>query len=253
MLRTLLGDVAFAQGDYVFVPRGLLHRFLPERRRSTGSGSRSTGGLHVPEAVAQRGRPAPHGRAVLAPRLQAPAAARARRRGHPRARRAPRRHAGTASRSTDSPLDVVGWDGTVYPWAFPILAFQPRVSSVHLPPTWHGTFAARGALICSFVPRPARLPPRRDPVPVPAQLDALRRDHLLLRRQLHVAPRRRARQRSRITRWACRTARTPGATRSRSARRAPTSSRSWSTRSRRCTRPPRRSRVEDPGYQDSFL
>ncbi len=25
-----------------------------------------------------------------------------------------------------SPLDVVGWDGTVYPWAFPILAFQPR-------------------------------------------------------------------------------------------------------------------------------
>ena len=26
---------------------------------------------------------------------------------------------------------------------FPILAFQPRVSSMHLPPTWHGTFAAR--------------------------------------------------------------------------------------------------------------
>ena len=48
---------------------------------------------------------------------------------------------------------MVGWDGTVYPWAFPITAFQPRVSSVHLPPTWHGTFEARGALICSFVPR----------------------------------------------------------------------------------------------------
>src|SRR5690606_5831574 len=56
--------------------------------------------------------------------------------------------------SEHSPLDVVGWDGTLYPWAFPILAFQPRVSSVHLPPTWHGTFSTQGALICSFVPRP---------------------------------------------------------------------------------------------------
>src|SRR5205085_6871277 len=28
-LRSQLGDVVFAQGDYVFVPRGLLHRFIP--------------------------------------------------------------------------------------------------------------------------------------------------------------------------------------------------------------------------------
>jgi homogentisate 1,2-dioxygenase len=66
-----------------------------------------------------------------------------------------------------SPLDVVGWDGTVYPWAFPILAFQPRVSSVHLPPTWHGTFAAGGALICSFVPRPLEFHPEAIPCPYP--------------------------------------------------------------------------------------
>ena len=41
----------------------------------------------------------------------------------------------------------------MYPWAFPILNFQPRAGLVHLPPDWHGTFAARNALICSFVPR----------------------------------------------------------------------------------------------------
>src|SRR5262249_15312459 len=58
-------------------------------------------------------------------------------------------------------------DGTVYPWAFPILAFQPRVSSVHLPPTWHGTFAARGTLICSFVPRPLDFHPDAVPCPYP--------------------------------------------------------------------------------------
>ena len=66
-----------------------------------------------------------------------------------------------------SPLDVVGWDGTVYPWVFPILRFQPRVSSVHLPPTWHGTFAARGALICSFVPRLTDFHPEAVPCPYP--------------------------------------------------------------------------------------
>jgi len=66
-----------------------------------------------------------------------------------------------------SPLDVVGWDGTVYPWAFPILAFQPRVGLVHLPPTWHGTFGVRGALICSFVPRPVDFHPEAIPCPYP--------------------------------------------------------------------------------------
>jgi homogentisate 1,2-dioxygenase len=66
-----------------------------------------------------------------------------------------------------SPFDVVGWDGTVYPWAFPILAFQPRVSSVHLPPTWHGTFAARGVLVCSFVPRLVDFHPEAIPCPYP--------------------------------------------------------------------------------------
>jgi homogentisate 1,2-dioxygenase len=66
-----------------------------------------------------------------------------------------------------SPLDVVGWDGTVYPFAFPILNFQPRAGLVHLPPTWHGTFAARGALVCSFVPRVVDFHPEAIPCPYP--------------------------------------------------------------------------------------
>jgi homogentisate 1,2-dioxygenase len=62
---------------------------------------------------------------------------------------------------------VVGWDGTVWPFAFPILNFQPRAGLVHLPPTWHGTFAARGALICSFVPRLVDFHPEAIPCPYP--------------------------------------------------------------------------------------
>jgi homogentisate 1,2-dioxygenase len=66
-----------------------------------------------------------------------------------------------------SPLDVVGWDGSSYPVAFPILNFQARAGLVHLPPTWHGTFAARGALVCSFVPRVLDFHPEAIPCPYP--------------------------------------------------------------------------------------
>ncbi|MEK6676536.1 MAG: homogentisate 1,2-dioxygenase domain-containing protein [Planctomycetota bacterium] len=51
------------------------------------------------------------------------------------------------------PWDVVGWDGFTYPVAFSIHDYQPRTATVHLPPTTHTTFAGRGFVICSFVPR----------------------------------------------------------------------------------------------------
>ena len=51
------------------------------------------------------------------------------------------------------PLDVVGWDGFVYPLAFNIHDFQPITGMVHQPPTTHTTFADNGFVVCSFVPR----------------------------------------------------------------------------------------------------
>lgn len=51
------------------------------------------------------------------------------------------------------PLDVVGWDGLVYPVAFSIHDYQPKTGLVHLPPTIHTTFAGEDFVICSFVPR----------------------------------------------------------------------------------------------------
>jgi homogentisate 1,2-dioxygenase len=164
----VLGDLAFAQGDYVFVPRGMLHRFLPD----AGAGAQHwlwfslLGGVHVPRQfrneVGQLRMDAPYSHRdfkqtqFVGPRDEG-------------IRRLVVRRAGAwhGFALEDSPLDAVGWDGTVYPWAFPILSFQPRVSSVHLPPTWHGTFAARGALVCSFVPRPVDFHPEAIPCPYP--------------------------------------------------------------------------------------
>ncbi|ASS76370.1 hypothetical protein CIG75_16365 [Tumebacillus algifaecis] len=51
------------------------------------------------------------------------------------------------------PLDVVGWDGYLFPYAFNIDDFEPITGRLHQPPPVHQTFEAAGFVICSFVPR----------------------------------------------------------------------------------------------------
>ncbi len=51
------------------------------------------------------------------------------------------------------PFDIVGWDGYVYPFAFSIHDFEPITGRVHQPPPVHQTFDGKNFVICSFVPR----------------------------------------------------------------------------------------------------
>ncbi|KEO83543.1 homogentisate 1,2-dioxygenase [Tumebacillus flagellatus] len=51
------------------------------------------------------------------------------------------------------PLDVVGWDGYLFPYAFNIEDFEPITGRLHQPPPVHQTFQAHNFVICSFVPR----------------------------------------------------------------------------------------------------
>jgi len=63
------------------------------------------------------------------------------------------------------PLDVVGWDGYLYPWAFNIADFEPITGRIHQPPPVHQTFAGNGFVICSFVPRLFDYHPEGIPAP----------------------------------------------------------------------------------------
>jgi homogentisate 1,2-dioxygenase len=167
LLRTLLGDVRFESGDYVFVPRGLVHRLIPDPGvKQWWLSMECLGGLHLPRQfrndVGQLRMDAPYShRDFRLPTFEGPR--------DESIRELVVKRGGVFHGFVydHAPLDVVGWDGTVYPWAFPILRFQPRVGLIHLPPTWHGTFAARGALICSFVPRPLDFHPDAIPCPYP--------------------------------------------------------------------------------------
>lgn len=167
-LRSQLGDVRFEAGDYVFVPRGLIHRFelSADAGRQWWLSMELRGGLHVPRQfrneLGQLRMDAPYThRDFRRPEFVGPVDEGLRALV---VKRGDRFH---GYRYAHAPLDVVGWDGTVWPWAFPILNFQPRAGQTHLPPTSHGTFAARGALICSFVPRVVDFHPEAIPCPYP--------------------------------------------------------------------------------------
>lgn len=63
------------------------------------------------------------------------------------------------------PLDVVGWDGYLFPYAFNIEDFEPITGRLHQPPPVHQTFQAHNFVICSFVPRLFDYHPESIPAP----------------------------------------------------------------------------------------
>ncbi len=66
---------------------------------------------------------------------------------------------------TNSPLDVVGWDGYLFPYAFSIHDFEPITGRIHQPPPVHQTFQGHNYVVCSFVPRLFDYHPQAIPAP----------------------------------------------------------------------------------------
>lgn len=75
------------------------------------------------------------------------------------------------------PFDVVGWDGSVYPYAFSIHNFEPITGRIHQPPPVHQTFEAHNFVICSFVPRLYDYHP--DSIPAPYHHSNIDSDEVL--------------------------------------------------------------------------
>jgi homogentisate 1,2-dioxygenase len=63
------------------------------------------------------------------------------------------------------PFDVVGWDGCEYPFAFSIHDFEPITGRVHQPPPVHQTFEGNNFVVCSFCPRMFDYHPLSIPAP----------------------------------------------------------------------------------------
>lgn len=63
------------------------------------------------------------------------------------------------------PFDVVGWDGFLYPYAFNIKEYAPKVGKIHLPPPVHLAFVTEQFVVCNFVPRLFDFHPEAIPAP----------------------------------------------------------------------------------------
>jgi homogentisate 1,2-dioxygenase len=167
-IQSPFGSLPVRKHDYVVIPRGCPYRFLFDGAQNSLLGVECRRGFHVPkqfrnEAGQLKMDAAYTHRDFVRPSLEASA----QRSEAPREILVKKNDRWTRRVLPASPLDVVGWDGFVYPVAFPIAKFQPKTGLIHLPPTIHITFATGGAVICSFVPRVTDTHENAIPCPYP--------------------------------------------------------------------------------------
>lgn len=164
-LETVFGTLELAGGDYVVVPAGTTHRWVPHgdvRALVVEAAGHVVPPRKLLTADGQFLEHAPYGerdlRAPTEPLLIADD-------GGPVEVLVRTRAGLTRHHYAHHPFDVVGWDGCLYPWALSIGDFEPIVGSLHQPPPVHQTFEGPGFVVCSFVPRPFDFHP--DAVKIP--------------------------------------------------------------------------------------
>ncbi len=62
------------------------------------------------------------------------------------------------------PRDLIGWEGTYYPFALNSLDQMPWVGKIHLPPPVHQTFDSKHFMVATFLPRPFDFHERAIPI-----------------------------------------------------------------------------------------
>jgi homogentisate 1,2-dioxygenase len=170
LLESSFGVVEARAGDYVVVPAGTTHRWVPaagepvhalviEARGHVGPPARylsATGQFLEHSPYCERdlhgpGEPLMAGDAVD---------------GAEGAEVLVRQRSGlTRYRYAHHPFDVVGWDGCLYPYRLSIHDFEPVTGRIHQPPPVHQTFAGPHFVVCSFVPRKLDYHPLSVPSP----------------------------------------------------------------------------------------
>jgi len=162
--ESVYGSMRIGAGDYVVVPRGTIHRWIPQAQGVTALAVEASGHIRPPRRYlsqygqflehapySERDLRGPDG-PLLAEGEDVPVIVRTR--------------AGLTRLSyAHHPFDVVGWDGYLYPYAFNIADFEPVVKRTHAPPPVHQTFEGPNFVVCSFCPRPLDFHPEAVPIP----------------------------------------------------------------------------------------
>ncbi len=155
-LESNCGWLEVNAGDYVFVPRAMPHRWHLAAPELWLLGIEGRAGLKVPDAyrngIGQLRMDASYTHRDFV-RPVGPIARPDRPLEGPDSLLVKKGECFSLYEFTRPLMDVVGWDGFLYPFAFPIEKFQPKTGAFHLPPTVHCTFVGSGLAVGSFVPR----------------------------------------------------------------------------------------------------
>jgi homogentisate 1,2-dioxygenase len=233
-VETSFGVLSYRTGDYVLVPRATTHRWLPveeSRLYPIEASSHIAPPKRYLSRFGQFLEHAPycerdlHGPSEPFVQEGTDVEVLVKHRGS-----GPGGIVGSTLTYATHPLDVVGWDGCLYPYTFNVEDFMPITGKVHQPPPVHQVFEGWNFVICNFLPRKVDYHPHS--IPVPYYHSNVDSDEVMF----YVGGDYEARKapastsaRSRSTPAATRTARSRRRWRRRSGSSTSTSPRSWST------------------------
>ena len=165
VLHTMLGKIPFGAGDYLVIPRGIIHRFVFASSANRLFITESAHPVYTPKRYrnhfGQLLEHSPYCERDMRPPTDLETfdqvgefTIRIKKQGQ--------LHDYVYA---SHPFDVVGWDGYHFPYAMSINDFEPITGRVHQPPPVHQTFETDAFVICSFVPRMYDYHPKSIPAP----------------------------------------------------------------------------------------
>ncbi|MBM7587833.1 homogentisate 1,2-dioxygenase [Bacillus pakistanensis] len=163
-IETMFGTLSYRPGDYVTIPIGTIYRMMPEEETKmlfVESFSQITTPRRYRNEYGQLLEHSPFcERDLRGPETLETHSAKGEYEVLTKSRGYIHSHI-----LNHHPLDVVGWDGYLYPWVFNIEDFEPITGRVHQPPPVHQTFEGHNFVVCSFVPRLYDYHPESIPAP----------------------------------------------------------------------------------------
>ena len=164
-LRTMMGNIKFSYGDYLVIPRGIIHQIDFDSEDNRLFIVESFSPIYTPNRYRNKfGQLLEHSpfceRDIRTPKnLECYDE-----KGDflIKIKKEDVLHQFTYA---THPFNVAGWDGYNFPYAFSIHDFEPITGRVHMPPPIHQTFQTSAFVICSFCPRLYDYHPQAIPAP----------------------------------------------------------------------------------------
>jgi len=164
-LRTMMGNIKFSYGDYLVIPRGIIHQIDFDSEDNRLFIVESFSPIYTPNRYRNKfGQLLEHSpfceRDIRTPKnLECYDE-----KGDflIKIKKEDVLHQFTYA---THPFNVAGWDGYNFPYAFSTHDFEPITGRVHMPPPIHQTFQTSAFVICSFCPRLYDYHPQAIPAP----------------------------------------------------------------------------------------